>query len=73
MDFIDYVEDLKHCLAHSKDAYDRLLGENGRLRDQRDSLVEEVLAWASEPRDHGGNPYRHDFVKLAASILRDGG
>jgi len=32
------------------------------------SLASEVLAWAAESRDHGGNPYCYDFVKSAQFI-----
>lgn len=29
------------------------------------ATVRAVLAWAKAPGNHGGNPYGHEFVKLA--------
>jgi hypothetical protein len=33
------------------------------------ALADEVLSWAKEPRDHGGNPYCYKFVKTAQDII----
>jgi len=39
------------------------------MEDQR-KLAKAVLAWAREPRDHGGiNPYMLEFVKFAGEIV----
>lgn len=35
---------------------------------RRKNLAKEVLKWASESRDHGGNPYCYEFVRLAQTI-----
>jgi len=32
-------------------------------------LAESVMDWVKTPGNHGGNPYRHPFVKIAERIL----
>ena len=32
-------------------------------------LASQVMGWVKTPGDHGGNPYRHQFVKTAERIL----
>lgn len=34
-------------------------------------LARAVLEWAAAPGEHGGNPYLHEFVKLARKLLGD--
>jgi hypothetical protein len=29
----------------------------------------EVIKWAQEPGNHGGNPYRHQFVRMAYEVV----
>ena len=41
--------------------------QNVTLKD----LADAVLAWASSGRDHGGNPYCLQFVKLARRATGD--
>ena len=31
-------------------------------------LADAVIQWAETPMDHGGNPYCHDFVRIAQEI-----
>jgi hypothetical protein len=40
---------------------------NAELR----TLIDAVLTWASTPGPHGGNPYSHDFVKVARRLDGD--
>ena len=34
------------------------------------AACEAVIAWASTPGDHGGNPYLHAFVKWADTAIK---
>ena len=34
-------------------------------------VAEAVVEWAKTPGNHGGNPYCHDFVKLALAATGD--
>ncbi len=43
---------------------DDLLKEDGTA----EKLVKAVLDWARTPGNHGGNPYSHNFVKLARKL-----
>ena len=36
-----------------------------------DTLIEAVLEWARTPGPHGGNPYCHEFVRLAEEYKAD--
>lgn len=38
------------------------------VKDKASQLAQSVMAWASEGRDHGGNPHCYSFVKLATEI-----
>ncbi len=33
------------------------------------TLCESVMHWVKTPGNHGGNPYGHDFVKVAERML----
>jgi hypothetical protein len=36
------------------------------------TLIHAVLLWAETPGPHGGNPYGHEFVKVARRLDGDG-
>jgi len=59
----------------ARSAYDRLSAfyegwEAAHIEDFR-KAAESVIEWARTPGEHGGNPYLHEFVKLARKALGD--
>jgi hypothetical protein len=43
------------------------------MSNDTQELVNAVLTWARTPGPHGGNPYGHEFVKVARRLDDDGG
>jgi hypothetical protein len=53
---------------------DRLIGvvresPNGPQIDLDLAVARAVVEWAKTPGNHGGNPYQHEFVRLAMAAL----
>lgn len=61
---------------------DELLADHGYMKKYRQAWMdasslnadliaacEAVLTWARTPGNHGGNPYAHEFVKLADAAI----
>lgn len=46
-------------------------GYNKANRPELLEACEAALLWAKTPGNHGGNPYKHDFVVMASKALGD--
>ena len=57
--------DLANVFAGSEMAFDE---SAVRIAETLVAYADLVLEWAAMPGTHGGNPYGHEFVKVAQEI-----
>lgn len=59
----EMIDDLRDLVNDSQ----RPATEEAEVNDYKakhNELVEAILLWANTSHNHGGNPFRHDFMKL---------
>lgn len=59
---------IRRKAADMASALDFAASVQWRKRNSEQSLKDAVLEWAKTPGNHGGNPYMHDFVKIAEAM-----
>ena len=68
MNRLAIVEELERASKQLKDLERELLRRQAEI-EELEAIARAVVEWAKTPQDHGGNPYRHKFCRMAVSWL----